>query len=64
MRSTLQCFNCNKTETETPQLHVRYCYEELWICSHCLPVLIHAPQKLIGKIQNADRIPPAATHKH
>ena len=62
--SLLICVNCEKTDRETPLLHLQYCGEELWICSQCLPTLIHSPQKLTGKIKNADQIKPAEGHKH
>jgi hypothetical protein len=58
----LSCLNCWKLETETPLLHLRYKGEDLWICSQCLPTLIHAPQKLAGKIKNADQIKPGEHH--
>jgi hypothetical protein len=64
IKSELQCLNCERTERETPLLHLHYSGEELWICSQCLPTLIHAPQKLAGKIKNADQIKPAENHKH
>jgi hypothetical protein len=60
----LSCLNCETPDTETPLLHLSYHSEDLWICSQCLPTLIHAPQKLTGKLQNADRIKPAEHHKH
>jgi hypothetical protein len=62
--SDLSCLNCEKSECETPLLHLHYNGENLWICSQCLPTLIHAPQKLVGKIKNADQIKPAEQHKH
>jgi hypothetical protein len=64
MKSELHCLNCERSERETPLLHLHYNGEELWICSQCLPTLIHAPQKLAGKIKNAEQIEPAAQHKH
>jgi hypothetical protein len=64
IKAELHCLNCEKSEYETPLLHLHYNREELWICSQCLPTLIHAPQKLIGKIENAEQIKPAAQHKH
>ena len=60
----LHCLNCEKSESETPLLHLHYSGEELWICSHCLPTLIHAPQKLAGRMKNADNIKPVDQHKH
>jgi hypothetical protein len=64
IKSELHCLSCEKPESETPLLHLHYSGEELWICSQCLPTLIHAPQKLAGKIKNADHIKPAEQHKH
>jgi hypothetical protein len=63
-KAELHCLNCEMSERDTPLLHLQYCGEELWICSQCLPTLIHAPQKLAGKIKNADQIKPAEKHKH
>jgi hypothetical protein len=63
-KSKTQCLNCERSDAETPLLHLRYNGDELWICSQCLPTLIHAPQKLSGKIDNADQIKPAEQHKH
>jgi hypothetical protein len=63
-KSGLHCLNCEQSERETPLLHMHYNGDELWICSQCLPTLIHAPQKLVGKLENAEQIRPAAQHKH
>jgi hypothetical protein len=60
----LYCLNCRQSERETPLLHLHYNGNEQWICSQCLPTLIHAPQKLVGKLENAEQIKPAAHHKH
>ena len=48
---------------ENDILHLRYKAQEIWICSPCLPTLIHAPQKLAGKLENAEQIKPSP-HKH
>jgi hypothetical protein len=63
-KSDMHCLNCGQSEHETPLLHLHYDRNELWICSQCLPILIHAPQKLIGKLKNAEQIKPAAHHNH
>ena len=62
--SILTCLSCDQTELETPLLNLRYQQQELWICSKCLPTLIHAPQKLVGKLAHAETIQPAQQHKH
>jgi hypothetical protein len=41
---------------------LRHAGNQAWICSQCLPVLIHNPQQLIGKLAGAEKIEPAAHH--
>lgn len=31
---------------------------QAWICSQCLPILIHHPQELAGKLSGAESLPP------
>jgi hypothetical protein len=64
LKPELHCLNCEQSERETPLLHLRYSGSDLWMCSQCLPTLIHAPQKLVGKLENAEQIRPALHHKH
>jgi hypothetical protein len=59
----LRCINCECPEQEAPLIHLRYQGNELWICSSCLPTLIHSPKALVGKLVNAEKIKPAAQHK-
>ncbi len=35
------CFNCGKTENEVTVLPCRKKGQSLWVCTKCLPVLIH-----------------------
>ncbi len=35
------CFICQKTEDEAVLLLCRKKGEELWVCTRCLPMLIH-----------------------
>ena len=60
----IRCVSCERPEADTPLLALRYAGHSLWICSQCLPTLIHAPQKLAGKLVNADQIRPAPRHGH
>ena len=56
------CLNCGRSETDIPLVALRHAGQQAWICSQCLPVLIHHPQQLIGKLAGADKIEPAAHH--
>jgi hypothetical protein len=53
------CLNCNRSENEIPLVTLSYSGKPTFICSHCLPMLIHHPEMLIGKIEGAENIPPA-----
>lgn len=53
------CLNCNASENEIPLVNLVYAGKPVYICSKCLPILIHKPEMLIGKIDGAENIPPA-----
>lgn len=36
-----RCFHCAAGEDQAPLLPVRHQGKSLWICTHCLPTLIH-----------------------
>jgi len=57
------CLNCNRSEDEMPLVNLQYMGEKIFICSGCLPVLLHSPAKLIGKLAEAEKIQPA-NHDH
>ena len=59
-RNTLKnCLNCKRSESEIPLVTLTYSTKPAYICSHCLPLLIHHPEQLIGKLEGAENIPPA-----
>jgi hypothetical protein len=51
-----KCLVCEKTAEESPLFVLEYKQEELRICPAHVPLLIHQPQKLVGKIDNADQL--------
>jgi hypothetical protein len=55
----LHCLNCNRSENVIPLINLSYSGKPAYICSHCMPMLIHHPETLIGKIAGAENIPPA-----
>lgn len=57
--SLMICLNCERPETATPLVALRYAGGEAWICSQCLPILIHQPQRLVGKLAGAEHLAPA-----
>ena len=58
------CLNCGRSETDIPLVALRHAGQQAWICSQCLPTLIHQPQRLAGKLDGAENISPAAHHDH
>jgi hypothetical protein len=56
---TKNCLSCNRSENEIPLVTLTYSSKPAYICSHCLPLLIHHPEQLIGRLKGAENIPPA-----
>lgn len=46
----LTCLNCVRSEAEIPLVSLRYAGHQAWICSECLPLLIHHRERLAGKL--------------
>jgi hypothetical protein len=57
------CLNCDRNETEIPLMILAYREDTIYICPQCLPVLIHKPQNLAGKLEGADKF-PTVDHDH
>lgn len=53
---TYRCLNCGELESEIPLVGLRYQGDQFWICSSCLSLLIHHPQRLVGKLPGAENI--------
>ena len=59
----LTCLNCGRSEEQMPLIHLQYKGERIYLCSGCLPILLHSPAKLAGKLVDADKIQPV-NHDH
>lgn len=51
------CLNCGYSEQQVPLVAIRFNGTGNWICSQCLPTLIHKPQQLTSKLQGIENIP-------
>jgi len=58
-QNTNNCLNCNSSENDIPLIKLTYSKQPAYICSHCLPLLIHHSEQLIGKLKGAENIPAA-----
>ena len=50
------CLFCEKTDMEIPLVQLEYQGNKLWICPQHIPVLIHDPTKLVGKLPGAENM--------
>ncbi len=58
----LNCVNCGASEMEVPLISARYDGGQHWICSGCLPILIHKPEQLVGTLRGINHSQAAADH--
>jgi hypothetical protein len=58
-QSPAQCFVCEQTQEQIPLINILYRSQQMWICPQHLPVLIHNPQMLAGKLPGAEGMLPA-----
>jgi len=59
--TTPQCVYCGRTDTEVPLVSLRANGNQAWICSQHLPILIHKPHLLVGKVPGAENLD---AHEH
>lgn len=53
---THACIVCEQTSQELPLVALEYQDRRYWICPQHLPILIHDPQKLIGRLPGAEKL--------
>ena len=61
-KSSPTCLFCKRDDQQTPLVNLTYKDSALWICPQHLPVLIHDPAQLIGKLPGAENLRPADHH--
>ncbi len=57
-----QCVACGRSQNEIPLISLSFQDKNFWICPQHLPVLIHNPQLLIGKLPGAEGMSAAEHH--
>lgn len=53
---TPACLYCGSTHEEVPLVRLLAQGQDLFICAQHLPVLIHEPHKLVGKLPGAEKL--------
>lgn len=49
------CINCGRTENETPLIEIRFAGNTANLCSQCIPIMIHEPQKMASKLDDLNK---------
>jgi len=57
-----RCLACGRDSNATPLIPLESRTREFWICPQHLPVLIHNPVELVGKLPGAETLAPADHH--
>ncbi len=57
-----RCLACGRNDQTTPLIVLDYRGQRLWICPQHLPILIHDPTQLVGKLVGAEDLRPADHH--
>ena len=55
---TIACANCRRTNQEVPLIHLNYKGQDVFLCPQDLPLAIHKPEALIGKLPGAEQLSP------
>lgn len=55
MADTPECLYCKQTSNDLPLVEILYRGVKYWICPQHIPLMIHEPGKLIGKIPDLDQ---------
>lgn len=56
------CLACGRDDQETPLILLEYRGTRYWICPQHMPVLIHDPGQLVGRLPGAEALRPAEHH--
>lgn len=59
MTEAPRCLACERSQDDVPLVSLVYRGAAHWICPQHLPLLIHDPARLAGKIEGAERMEPA-----
>lgn len=54
-----KCIACGRTDDSIPLLTFDFKGNPYWICPQHVPILIHKPEQLTGKLPGAENLDPA-----
>jgi len=50
------CVHCERKSDQVPLIQINFQDKHYWICPQHLPVLIHKPQMLVGKLPGVENL--------
>ncbi len=56
------CLVCGRSHEEVPLIALHHRSSDVWICPQHLPILIHHPEQLVGKLPGAESLKPTEEH--
>jgi len=56
--TTKTCLYCGVDSDHAPLVVLQYQNQTIYICTQHLPLMIHSPQELVGKLDGAENIKP------
>jgi hypothetical protein len=56
------CLACERDSQQTPLIRLDYRESIFWICPQHLPILIHDPARLTGRLPGAENLQPSEHH--
>jgi len=59
-----KCVHCQRDSYEVPLVELRYQDQKAWICPQHLPILIHKPQVLTGKLPGVENLTSEGHNHH
>lgn len=54
-----KCIACERPVDATPLIPFEFSGNGYWICPQHMPLLIHKPEQLTGKLPGAEKLDPA-----
>jgi hypothetical protein len=58
------CLYCQRDSQTVPLILLDYQEQKMWICPQHLPILIHKPEQLIGRLPGAENLTASEGHDH
>jgi hypothetical protein len=58
------CIQCERSSDQVPLIQVLFHGNPFWICPQHLPILIHNPAQLAGRLPGLEQLGPAEEHDH